>query len=80
MRILLGLVVIAVAACAHSREDLNENVFRHHNNLRWGRDMTRYARLTAAYEAVSTEAVNAALKKYLDLDKLVEVVAGSFAD
>ena len=49
------------------------------NNLRWGRDMERYDRLTRAYATLDADAVNAALKKYLDLDKLVEVFAGSFA-
>ena len=50
------------------------------NNLRWGRDMARYDRLTKAYETLDADAINAALKKYLDLDKLVEVFAGSFGD
>jgi zinc protease len=48
------------------------------NNLRWGRDMAWYARQTQAYETLDTRAVNAALAKYLDLDRLTEVAAGSF--
>jgi len=48
------------------------------NNLRWGRDMAWYARQTQAYENLDTQAVNAALAKYLDLDRLTEVAAGSF--
>lgn len=50
------------------------------NNLRWDRDMTRYARLTEAYSKLDTDTVNAALRKYLDVNRLVEVAAGSFAD
>lgn len=50
------------------------------NNLRWGRDMTRYARLTEAYEKLDTDTVNATLRKYLDVNRLVEAAAGSFAD
>lgn len=48
------------------------------NNLRWGRDMAWYARQTQAYENLDTQAVNAALAKYLALDRLTEVAAGSF--
>ena len=50
------------------------------NNLRWERDMTRYTAFTQAYEKLDTDAVNAALRKYLRLDQLVEVTAGSFTD
>jgi zinc protease len=48
------------------------------NNLRWGRDMAWYAKQTQAYENLDTKAVNAVLAKYLDLDRLTEVAAGSF--
>jgi zinc protease len=48
------------------------------NNLRWGRDMAWYAKQTQAYENLDTRAVNAALAKYLDLDRLTEVAAGTF--
>jgi zinc protease len=47
-------------------------------NLRWGRDMARYARHTEAYDKLDTDAVNAALKKYLQLGLLTEVAAGTF--
>ena len=47
-------------------------------NLRFGRDMRHYARFTEAYEKLDADAVNAALRKYLQLDRLVEVTAGSF--
>jgi zinc protease len=50
------------------------------NNLRWGRDMPRYAKLTEAYDRLDADTVNAALRKYLDVGRLVEVAAGSFAD
>ncbi|MGH8803815.1 MAG: M16 family metallopeptidase [Polaromonas sp.] len=50
------------------------------NNLRWGHDMARYARFTQAYATLDADAVNAALRKYLDVSQLVEVSAGSFAD
>lgn len=50
------------------------------NNLRFGRDMARYTRLSAAYENLDAAAVNAALAKYLRVDKMVEVTAGTFAD
>lgn len=48
------------------------------NNLRWGRDMGWYARLTEQYANLDTQAVNAALAKYLQLDRLTEVAAGTF--
>lgn len=48
------------------------------NNLRWGRDMGWYARQTQAYEQLDVQTVNAALAKYLDLERLTEVAAGSF--
>ena len=50
------------------------------NNLRWARSMERYGRTTEAYAQVDAEAVNAALRRYLDPQRLVEVTAGSFAD
>ncbi|NML42310.1 insulinase family protein [Ramlibacter sp. G-1-2-2] len=48
------------------------------SNLRWGRDMGWYARMTDAYDHLDAQAVNAALAKYLDLDRLTEVAAGTF--
>lgn len=48
------------------------------NNARWGRDMAWYARQTQAYEQLDAQAVNAALAKYLDLERLTEVAAGTF--
>jgi zinc protease len=47
-------------------------------NLRFGRDMTRYAQLNAAYDKLDAEAVNTALKKYLRVERMVEVTAGTF--
>jgi zinc protease len=47
-------------------------------NLRHGRDMAHYARFTQAYETLDADAVNAALKKYLRPERMVEVTAGSF--
>ncbi len=49
------------------------------NNLRWGRDMARFTYFKEAYEQVDADAVNAALRKYLDADRMVEVAAGTFA-
>jgi zinc protease len=48
------------------------------SNLRWNRDMHWYGQLTEAYERLDAASVNAALAKYLDLDRLAEVAAGSF--
>jgi zinc protease len=48
------------------------------NNLRFGRDMSRYAQLGAAYERLDADAVNAALRKYLRPERMVEATAGSF--
>jgi len=48
------------------------------SNLRWNRDMAWYGHLTEAYEKLDTQAVNAALAKYLDLGQLTEVAAGTF--
>ena len=50
------------------------------NNLRWGRDMATYARFTEAYSKLDADAVNGALRKYLDVNQMVEVTAGSFPD
>ena len=49
------------------------------NNLFYGRDMSRYAQFSATYDQISTAAVNAALAKYLRVDRMVEVTAGTFA-
>ncbi|MFL5333573.1 MAG: hypothetical protein ACJ8H8_10445, partial [Geminicoccaceae bacterium] len=48
------------------------------SNLRWNRDMHWYGQLTEAYERLDAASVNAALAKYLDLERLAEVAAGSF--
>ena len=48
------------------------------NNLRWGRDMGRFTYFKEAYEKLDADAVNGALRKYLDADRLVEVAAGTF--
>ena len=48
------------------------------NNLRWGRDMGRFTYFKEAYEKLDADAVNGALRKYLDVDRLVEVAAGTF--
>ena len=42
--------------------------------------MKRYARLSAAYEMLDAAAVNAALAKYLRVEKMVEIMAGTFAE
>ena len=47
-------------------------------NLRYERPFDSYTLQTAAYERLDTAAVNAALKKYLNPDALVEVLVGSF--
>ncbi len=47
-------------------------------NLRYGRDMTRYAQFDAAYDKLGADAVNTALRKYLRLERMVEVTAGTF--
>ncbi|VTU28394.1 M16 family metallopeptidase [Variovorax sp. PBL-E5] len=48
------------------------------NNLRYGRDMTRYAQLNAAYDKLDADTVNAALRKYLRVERMVEITAGTF--
>lgn len=48
------------------------------NNARYGRDMKRYQRFTQAYERLTAEQVNAALRQYVKPDKLVDVSVGSF--
>jgi predicted Zn-dependent peptidase len=47
-------------------------------NLRYDRAFDSYAAQTSLYEKLDTSAVNAALKKYLNPEQLVEVMAGSF--
>ena len=49
------------------------------NNLRWGRDMGRFTYFKEAYEKLDADAVNDALRKYLDVDRLVEVTVGTFS-
>ena len=49
------------------------------NNLRWARDMGRFTYFKEAYEKLDADAVNAALRQYLDVNRMVEVVAGTFA-
>ncbi len=49
------------------------------NNLRYGRDMSRYTYFKEAYEKLDADAVNAALRKHLDVSRMVEVAAGTFA-
>lgn len=49
-------------------------------NLRFGRDMAHYSRRSQAYERLDAAAVNAALARYLVVERLVEVSVGSFAD
>ncbi|MCG2594460.1 insulinase family protein [Ramlibacter sp. XY19] len=48
------------------------------SNLRWDRDMAWYGRMTEAYEKLDTQAVNSALARYLDVERLTEVAAGTF--
>ena len=48
------------------------------NNLRLKRPLDFSDKFTVAYQQLDAAAVNAALKKYLDLNGLWEVVAGSF--
>lgn len=48
------------------------------NNLRYGRDMGRFTYFKEAYEKLDADAVNAALRKYLDVNRMVEVAAGTF--
>ncbi len=47
-------------------------------NLRYDRPFDSYAAQTGLYEKLDTPAVNAALKKYLNPEQLVEVMAGTF--
>jgi len=47
-------------------------------NVRHGHDMQHYARFTEAYEKLDADAVNAAMRKYLRPERLVEVTSGSF--
>ncbi|MEH3087092.1 MAG: insulinase family protein [Xylophilus ampelinus] len=49
------------------------------NDLRHGHGMERYAKLDAAFQGLDAEAVNAALRRYLRTERMVEVTAGSFA-
>jgi zinc protease len=49
-------------------------------NLRWGRDMLHYARRSEAFDKLDAEAVNAALRRYLDVTRMVESTAGTFSD
>ena len=49
------------------------------NNLRWARDMGRFTYFKEAYEKLDADAVNAALRQHLDVNRMVEVVAGTFA-
>ncbi len=48
------------------------------NNLRYGKSLDYATRFDKAYEALDAAAINAALKKYLDPDRLWDVVAGTF--
>lgn len=48
------------------------------NNLRSGRTMTGYEQFNAAYGKLDADAVNAALKKYLRVERMVEATAGTF--
>jgi zinc protease len=48
------------------------------NNLQYQRPMTHEVTRNARLQALEPAAVNAALKKYLQLEQLVEVAAGSF--
>jgi zinc protease len=50
------------------------------SNLRYNRPLDYASHFDKAYEALDTTAINAALKKYLDPDRLWEVVAGSFKE
>jgi zinc protease len=50
------------------------------SNLRYGRPLDYATRFDKAYEALDTAAINAALKKHLDPDRLWEVVAGSLKE
>ena len=47
-------------------------------NLRFNKPLDHYAALTPLFEKLDTVAVNAALKKYLEVANLREVLAGSF--
>lgn len=49
-------------------------------NLRYDRALDSYAQTTKSYEDLDSGKVNAALKKYLKVDDLVEALAGSFSD
>ena len=49
-------------------------------NLRYDRPLDYATRFDKAYEALDSAAINAALKKYLNPDRLWEVVAGSFKE
>jgi zinc protease len=48
------------------------------NNLRYDRPLDYAAKFDIAYQQLDAAAVNTALKKYLDPERLWEVVAGSF--
>ena len=47
-------------------------------NMRNGYDMARYRRFDAVYEKVDADAANTALRKYLQLGRMVEINAGTF--
>jgi zinc protease len=49
-------------------------------NLRYDRPLDYATRFDKAYEALDAAAINSALQKYLDPDRLWEVVAGSFKE
>jgi zinc protease len=50
------------------------------NNLRFDRPLDFGARFDNAYRQLDAAAINAALKKHLNPDRLWEVVVGSFKD
>lgn len=49
-------------------------------NLRWGRDMLHYARRSEAFDKLDADTVNAALRRHLDVTRMVESTAGTFTD
>jgi zinc protease len=49
-------------------------------NLRLERPMTAYSDMSERFATLEPDAVNAALKKYLAVERLVEVAAGSFVN
>lgn len=56
-----------------------DSIFGGEHNLRFVRDMGRHAQLSTAYERLDVDAVNAALRNYLQPDRIMEAIAGSFA-